>query len=386
MLLLITTLILASGTLLICCTPQLGVIQSDKTTISSPNFGSNRFHNTTATSVSGSPKMMFESLIEYFTGKQQREPNHPIATVDLPPELIGQTDTLRVTWLGHSTCLIEIDNKIILTDPMFGERSSPFSFMGPKRFHRKLPIEISELPRLDAILISHDHYDHLDYQSIQLLKNKTDRFFVPLRVGQHLRRWGVNSSKIIELDWWQETRYRGLTFAATPARHFSGRLFSRDRTLWCSWVVLGSKQRLYFSGDSGYSPDFATIGDKYGPFDLTMLESGAYNEAWSEIHMMPEETVQAHLDLNGKVLLPIHWATFNLSLHSWTEPIERLLAAARSHQVTVSTPLPGQPVQPGEKFSQSHWWNKDRTYQIGFKANLGRSFNATTANMKETTD
>lgn len=384
MLLLLITLILASGTLLICCTPQLGAIQTGKSAVFSFNFHNNRFHNIATTNVSSSPTMMLKSMIDYFFGKQQREPKQPIPTVDLLPELIGQTDKLRVTWLGHSTCLIEIDNKIILTDPMFSERPSPFSFMGPKRFQRKLPIEISELPRLDAILISHDHYDHLDYHSIQLLKEKTDRFFVPLRVGHHLQRWGVDPDKIIELDWWQETRYQGLTFVATPTRHFSGRLFSRDRTLWCSWVVLGKKQRFYFSGDSGYSPDFAKIGNKYGPFELTMLESGAYNEAWSEIHMMPEETVQAHLDLKGKVLLPIHWATFNLSLHSWTEPIERLLAAAKRLQVTVITPLQGQPVHPTEHFKQSHWWRKDIRNRTKPESNLVRHHIPTSVKTKET--
>ncbi len=384
MLLILTTLILASGTLFVCCTPQLGAIQTDNSSVSSPHFHNNRFQNTSPTSVSGSPKMMLQSMVEYFTGKQLREPDHPIPIVDLPPELIGQTDKLRVTWLGHSTCLIEIDNKIILTDPMFSLRPSPFSFMGPKRFHQRLPIEINELPRLDAILISHDHYDHLDYRSIQLLKEKTDRFFVPLRVGRHLQRWGVDSDKIIELDWWQQTRFRGLTFAATPARHFSGRLFGRDKTLWCSWVVLGKNHRLYFSGDSGYSPDFVKIGDKYGPFNLTMLESGAYNEAWSAVHMMPEETVQAHLDLKGKTLLPIHWATFNLSLHSWTEPIERLLAAAEPHQTTVITPLPGQPVHPAEPSKQCHWWDINLENRTELESNLFRCLSTTTANMKGT--
>lgn len=357
MMILVLALLVATGLVFVSCAPQLGAVGKGNPVLHSANFKNGKFHNSSYTSVGSSSKEMLESTIKYFMGSQGREPSGPIPTILVAPDQIGNTDELRVTWLGHSTCLIEIDGQVILTDPIFSDRSSPIPFMGPKRFASKLPISLEDLPQLDVVVISHDHYDHLDYRTIQKLKNKTERFYVPLGVGDHLKRWGVASGKIVELDWWKESWYNGLTIVATPARHFSGRSFLRsDRTLWSSWVIMSEKSRVFFSGDSGYFKGFKKIGDKYGPFDITLLESGAYNEAWAEIHMMPEETVQAHIDLHGRVLLPIHWAKFNLSLHSWTEPVERLLAEAEIKEVKVAAPLQGQSVYPGEQQEVTRWW------------------------------
>ncbi len=355
---LLLVLLLGSGLLFGACAPQLGAAGDDDGNLRSINFRDGKFHNLVKTSVSTSTNETFRAMIEYFIGKQNREPVTLLPSVPVSLEQIGKKNDLRITWLGHSTCLIEIDGRVILTDPMFSERASPFSFMGPKRFASEIPIQVEELPQLDAVLISHDHYDHMDYQSILALKGKAKRFYVPLGVAGHLQRWGIPLLQIIELDWWEQRTNDGLSFTATPARHFSGRGFISNKTLWASWVIKGNQQRVFFSGDSGYFGGFETIGEKYGPFDVTLLESGAYNKAWADIHMTPEQTVQAHLDLKGKMLLPIHWGKFNLSLHSWTEPIERLLVAAKNQGVLVVTPMQGENVVATNPQTVERWWGK----------------------------
>jgi L-ascorbate metabolism protein UlaG (beta-lactamase superfamily) len=359
---LITALVLlCTGALfLAACSPQLGaVIRGDalRRLQQSEHFGDGRFRNTVSTSLGLSEGDAFGTTVDFLRGSPDRAPAETLPTAPLPADSLNRGKGLGVTWLGHSTCLIEIDGRLILTDPMFSERASPFQFIGPRRFPSRLPIKIADLPKLDAVLISHDHYDHLDYRSIRALRDKAESFYVPLGVGGHLRKWGVPQEKIVELDWWERRAEGPLTFVATPARHFSGRGFTGgNRTLWASWVILGSRNRLFFGGDSGYFDGFKTIGDTYGPFDLTMLESGAYNRAWADIHMMPEQTVQAHIDLKGKVLLPIHWGKFNLALHPWTEPIERVLAAAGAHDVDIVAPLQGQRIAPDTKPGVVRWW------------------------------
>lgn len=349
-------LVIGSAILFAVCAPQLGAVVKHDRTNTSPNYRDGKFHNTVTTTMKTISPEMWEATKEQFTGKQIRVPKVELPTVAVDPTSIGKAEETRVTWLGHSTLLIEIDGKVLLTDPVFSDRASPFSFMGPKRFPAKAPLKPHDVPYIDAVLISHDHYDHLDHQSILQLKEKTERFYVPLGVGGHLERWGVDSNKIVEFDWWQEQQVKGLTLVLTPTCHFSGRGLRRDRTLWGSWVIAGKSERLFFGGDSGFFSGFKEIGDKYGPFDLTMLESGAYNVAWSEIHMMPEETVQAHIDLKGKLLMPIHWGKFSLSTHNWFEPIERLLAAAEQYQVTVSAPVQGESVAPQTPPQLVHWW------------------------------
>ena len=263
--------------------------------------------------------------------------------------------------LGHSTVLMKVNDAFWITDPMFSDRASPLQFAGPERFHSP-PISIDELPPIKAVIISHDHYDHLDHDSIMKLAGKVEFFLTPLGVGDILVDWGVPSAKVRQLDWWQETEVSGVRIVATPAQHFSGRgLFDRNRTQWASWVIQAPGHSMFFSGDTCYFDGFKKIGAKYGPFDLTLLETGAYNENWPEVHMHPEESIQAHLDLKGKRLLPIHNGTFDLSMHSWHEPFDRIAALGNARRIPVITPLMGETVSLVYSVSEHYWWgNVDR--------------------------
>ncbi|MBD2843865.1 MBL fold metallo-hydrolase [Paenibacillus sp. IB182496] len=270
----------------------------------------------------------------------------------------ARSGAARVTWFGHSALLVELDGKTLLLDPMLGRAPSPVPWVGGRRYSAGLPAEPEQLPPIDAVILSHDHYDHLDYGTIRKLRHKVKHYYVPLGVGAHLRRWGVAEARITELDWWQEADADGLRLACTPAQHFSGRsLTDRGRTLWCSWVIAGAEQRLFFSGDSGYGAHFREIGERYGPFDLTMMECGQYDPRWADIHMLPEQTVQAQLDVRGKAMIPVHWGAFTLALHSWTDPVERVLRAAAEHELAVATPRIGETVEAGaEAYPMTPWW------------------------------
>jgi len=281
--------------------------------------------------------------------------NLPRIHVDLDHFKNPGDNQLNVTWLGHSSLMVNIDGYKILFDPVLQKR---VSILGPTRFNGEVPVDIDQLPQLDAVIVSHDHYDHLNKYSLQPLQTKTVKFVVPLRVGDRLADWGIPREKIVELDWWEEMNLDGkVRIAATPAQHFSGRgLTDRNHTLWASWVVTGPHHNIFFSGDSGYFDGFKQIGRKYGPFDMTFLECGAYNEAWHPVHMFPEETVQAHQDLGGGLLHPIHWATFNLSLHAWYEPMERLTAAADKAGIQAVTPIVGTTTVFGQPIAATKWW------------------------------
>ena len=263
--------------------------------------------------------------------------------------------------LGHSTVLLKLHDVFWITDPMFSDRASPVQWAGPQRFHRP-PIIIDELPPIKAVIISHDHYDHLDRHSILQLASKVDYFLMPLGVGDIIVDWGVPTSKVKQLDWWQDIDIGGVQLVATPARHFSGRgLLNRNQTQWASWVFLADNQRVFFSGDSGYFGGFKKIGDKYGPFDLTLLETGAYNKNWPEVHMHPEESIQAHIDLKGKYLLPIHNGTFDLSMHSWRDPFDKIFALGNAQKIPVMTPVIGEPINMLSINGGQQWWkNVDR--------------------------
>ncbi|MFI9272700.1 MBL fold metallo-hydrolase [Kitasatospora sp. NPDC052896] len=280
-------------------------------------------------------------------------PVHPLRAADLT---VPPTSGLRLTWLGHATVLAELDGRRVLFDPVWGERCSPFTGIGPKRLH-PAPIRIADLGPVDVVVISHDHYDHLDMTSVRALIGSGAQFAVPLGVGAHLEHWGVPAHRITELDWWESTEVAGLTLTATPARHYCSR-GPRTSThfLWASWAVAGPAHRVFHSGDTGYFPGFAEIGGRLGPFDATMVQVGAYSRFWPEVHMTPEEGVRAHLDLGGAVLLPIHWGTFNLAPHPWEEPVERTVAEARSLAVTVAVPRPGVPFEPAEPPEPESWW------------------------------
>ncbi|MDX2547818.1 MBL fold metallo-hydrolase [Streptomyces sp. WI04-05B] len=298
-------------------------------------------------------------------------PVHATTLADLAkPPVSG----LRLTWMGHSSVLTEIDGHRVLLDPVWGERCSPFAFAGPKRLH-PVPVPLAELGPVDVVVISHDHYDHLDMPTIKALAGTDTLFAVPLGVGAHLERWGVPADRLRELDWQESTKVGGLTLTATPARHFCGRgLRNTQHTLWASWVVAGEEHRVYHSGDTGYFEGFRDIGADHGPFDATMIQIGAYSEfwpknhtdsmplpgAWPDIHMSPVDGVRSHLDLQqgdvGGVLLPIHWGTFNLSGHPWAEPGEWTKAAAEGVGQAVALPVPGQPFEPAGVLPVEAWW------------------------------
>ena len=296
---------------------------------------------------------------EFLFTKNNRTPaaELPVKRVELSHFKNKDGNQLNVTWLGHSSLMINIDGYRILTDPVFEKR---VSILGPTRFNGNVPMDISQMPQVDAVIISHDHYDHLNKYSVKNLIEKTNRFIVPLKVGDLLADWGVPRNKIVELDWWQEySPDHTLMVAATPARHFSGRgITDRNKTLWASWVIKTPSHNLFFSGDSGYFDGFKQIGDRYGPFDMTFIECGAYGEGWPNVHMFPEQTVQAHLDLKGDVLHPIHWGTFNLALHPWYEPMERLTAAANLNNVKTATPIVGETTVYDLKIPTARWWQQ----------------------------
>ncbi|WP_239027788.1 MBL fold metallo-hydrolase [Geomonas subterranea] len=258
--------------------------------------------------------------------------------------------------IGHSTVLLKLQDAFWLTDPMFSDRASPVQWAGPQRFHQA-PISIEELPPIKGVIISHDHYDHLDRDSIVKLAAKTEHFLVPAGVGDIITGWGVPAAKVRQLNWWQSAQVEEVRLVATPCSHFSGRgLFNKNQTLQNSWTILAPGFRVFFSGDSGYFQGFKRIGEQYGPFDLTLLEAGAYNVNWSGVHMMPQETVQAHMDLKGKRMLPIHNGTFDLSMHAWHEPFDRILALAQARSIDVAIPVMGEPLYSSAAAQDRPWW------------------------------
>lgn len=318
-----------------------------------------KYENQIPTSAGMSFNSLISMLRDSIRGSAERRPaaNMPIVKCE-PAESLNASDNPQVTWFGHSAFLLEMEGRRLLFDPMLGKRPSPVSWAGTKRYSTRLPIEPEDFPAIDAIIISHDHYDHLDSSSIRRLKDKTERFIVPLGVRRRLIQMGVPAEQITEHHWWNEFSFMGFTVACTPARHFSGRgLFDRNSTLCCSWVIAGRETKVFFSGDSGYGPHFKEIGRKYGPFDLTLMECGQYDERWSNIHMMPEETVQAHLDVGGELLIPIHWAAFTLAFHAWNEPVERVTKAAQALKVNIATPKIGEKVRLyTADYPSQPWW------------------------------
>lgn len=267
---------------------------------------------------------------------------------------------LRITWFGHSSMLVEIDGHRVLTDPVWSERCSPSRFIGPKRFFAP-PMPIEALPALDVVVLSHDHYDHLDRSTILALEARAPRYAVPLGVGAHLEHWGVPAARIAELDWWEETTVGGVRLVATPARHFSGRgLADAEATLWAGWAMIGAAHRVFFSGDTGMFPGFIEIGARLGPFDATMIEVGAYDAMWADVHLGPEQAVQAHQDVRGRFMVPVHWGTFDLALHPWTEPVERLMVAAERAKVPIAVPKPGESIEPASSPEVTRWWPQIR--------------------------
>lgn len=317
-----------------------------------------RFHNEEPTSLAldASPARVAAQMV---FGGEIRVPGTPLPVLPRTgAELARHSGTgLRTTWLGHSSVLVEIEGVRILTDPVFSERIGPSPVIGPRRFH-PVPVSVPELPPLDAILVSHDHYDHLDLATIDALAPRGERFVVPLGVGTHLRAWGIADERIVELDWWEEVAIRdGVRIRALPSRHFSGRgPNDRMRTLWASWALLGREKKVFFSGDTGYHGSFGRIGEEVGSFDLAMLEVGAFHPAWWRIHLGPENASRAFGELGAKLFLPIHWGTYSLAMHHWWDPIEGVLShfGGRGHRF--ATPRPGESVEPGVSLPDDAWW------------------------------
>ena len=296
-------------------------------------------------------------LGEFFFGGAQRMPAKPLP-VERPHEAWTQqiSSGLRVTWLGHSTVLLELDGFRVLTDPVFGDRASPLKFAGPKRFH-PMPATLDELPPLDAVLLSHDHYDHLCRTTMEALAKKSMPIITALGVGARLEAMGVAHERITELDWNESVEVKGLRFTATPSQHFSGRgLHDRNSTLWASWVIQTAHRKVFFSGDTGLTDQFKEIGAKHGPFDLVMLEVGAWHPSWGTIHLGPKNALEAFKMLGGGTLLPVHWGTFNLALHAWNEPAETLVKLAEEQKLRVLTPKPGLVFEPSQIDRPTPWW------------------------------
>ncbi|WP_299010579.1 MBL fold metallo-hydrolase [uncultured Shewanella sp.] len=297
-------------------------------------------------------------LIRYATEKKvDAIPQHAIPVQPVTKAQLNDLKSDTIIRLGHSSLFMLLNGKKWLIDPVFSERASPFSFIGPKRFHQP-PIALKDLPNIDGVLISHDHYDHLDEASIKHLAQTVKHFVVPLGVDKHLKKWQVPAANIHALDWWQSITIDNITLTATPTQHFSGRgLFDKNETLWASYAIKTPQSTLFFSGDSGYFDGFKTIGERFGPFDITMVETGAYDKDWANIHMTPEQSLQAHIDLKGRHMLPIHNGTFDLAFHAWYEPFNRITQLAHQANVPILTPVMGQAVTINKLPQTRDWWN-----------------------------
>lgn len=325
----------------------------------SPQFRDGSFHNSRPMRVveAGSRRSMAR---EFATKGRVGKPSGAIPLTR--PSYDDQVAGCAATWLGHATVLIEIGGPEhghrVLTDPVWSERCSPSQEVGPRRSH-PMPIAIDDLPPLSAVLLSHDHYDHLDTASIDALVSSQDApFVVPLGIGAHLRGWGVPEDRIVELDWGQQVDLDGLVLTCAEARHFSGRFFTENPTLWSAWLVEAGSRTVFFGGDSGYTEAFAAVGAAHGPIDLTIVPIGAYDVRWPDVHLDPEEAVQTHLDLRGQVMLPIHWATFDLAFHPWAEPADRVRAAAAAAGVRLAQPQPGERVDVERaELPMAPWWD-----------------------------
>jgi L-ascorbate metabolism protein UlaG (beta-lactamase superfamily) len=326
---------------------------------SSPQWKDGRFRNRVPTKTVA-PSRLVETLRLQVAGEEVRYPTRPIPVFPLSRADFDAAPAsgLRVTWLGHATALVEIDGVRVLTDPVWSERVSPSDWIGPRRFFEP-PLPMDQLPPIDTVVVSHDHYDHLDMKTIEALAARGAHFLVPLGVGAHLESWGVSPERIDELDWDESRMVGEVVVTLAPARHFSGRGFTdRDATLWGSWVLAGPSHRVYYSGDSGYFEGYREIGARCGPFDATLMSLASYGPTWPHVHMTPEELVRAHVELGGRTLIPVHWATFNLAFHDWNEPVLRASAAAGTRGVRLLVPRPGERVEPDAAPEIPEWWRE----------------------------
>jgi L-ascorbate metabolism protein UlaG (beta-lactamase superfamily) len=356
--------LVASSTVVLNSCSSLGGTPSGKLlerVEASPHYKDGEFVNV-APQTPGTIGGIWDVTVAQFSGDQVRVPPSSIPVIPLLPESLKTPPEpgLRSVWIGHAGVLVEMDGFRFMVDPVFSEYASPVSFAGPKRFH-PTPISLQALPRIDAVMISHDHYDHLDMETIQHLSAKGTHFFVPLGVGAHLEEWGVPEDQVSDMEWWDSRKVGEVKIICTPSRHYSGRdLFDYKESFWSSWSIVGPEHRVYYSGDTGFSDHFQQIGERFGPFDLNIIKVGAYGPgaSWLDIHMTPEQAVEAHSTLGGIRMLPVHWATFNMAHHDWDEPIIRTLKSAKERQVNVVTPRVGEVVTAEQPFKSDHWWEE----------------------------
>lgn len=327
----------------------------------SPRFREGAFRNTANVAPGLKKGTALQTMGEFLTGGQRRVPGAPLPSASPLEAWLKPPETgLRATWLGHSTVLLELDGRRVLTDPVWCERASPTQLAGPRRF-QPVPVPIAALPPLDAVVISHDHYDHLDAAAVVELARRRVPIFTALGVGAHLEAWGVPPDLITELDWWETAQLPGadLAITAAPSQHFSGRAVAdRNRTLWASLVVKGPRHAVFYSGDTGLTPEYAEIRRRLGPFDLVLLEVGAFHPAWGDIHLGPENALAALELLGGGAFLPVHWGTFNLAIHAWDEPAETLLALGPKRGARLVLPRLGAPVEPAREEGVEPWWRE----------------------------
>lgn len=357
-------LIVISYFLVVACSASFGGNVGEKRQQSytkSQQFREGIFHNINDdVPQKRSFKEIVNLAIYFFTDDSpNKAPEKNIEVIQHDSTEIASFKATRLIWFGHSSFLLQTQGKNILLDPMFSQVAAPYDWLGRNRFNKEMPIKPVDLPTIDAVLFSHDHYDHLDYKTILEIKHKVKHFYVPLGLGVHLEEWGVPATQITELDWWQSAKLDNFEFTCTPSQHFSGRKLNNGQsTLWASWVLNTQKEKIYFSGDSGYANHFKQIGEKYGPFDLALLECGQYNMRWSDIHMLPEQTAQAGVDLKAKMIMPIHWGGFQLALHHWKDPIRRVEQKAKELDLKIITPRIGQEIILDSTQQYARWWEE----------------------------
>jgi L-ascorbate metabolism protein UlaG (beta-lactamase superfamily) len=321
----------------------------------SPNYKNGSFQNLSKTNAMAEDASFCKVMKEFFNKPKNVAPPGILPSVKTDLKKLTHEKPLLV-WFGHSSYFIKLANKTILVDPVFSGNAAPVSFM-VRAFKGSNAYQVDDFPKIDLLILTHDHYDHLDHKTILKLKGKVKKICCSLGVGSHLEHWGMDKKIIHELDWWENMTDDDLTITAAPGRHFSGRGIKRGQSLWSSFIVKTKNYNLFLGGDSGYDSHFKTIGEKFGPFDLAILESGQYNKSWPNIHMMPEETVQASVDLKAKILLPVHWGKFTLAMHAWNEPVQRVLKKAKDLDVKVATPMIGEVIVVGEPITTKPWWN-----------------------------
>jgi L-ascorbate metabolism protein UlaG (beta-lactamase superfamily) len=322
----------------------------------SPNYKNGSFQNLSPTPMKPEGVTYWKMMREFFTKHPDTSPPAAIPFVKTDLKQLNSTGPVLV-WFGHSSYFIRVDHKNFLIDPVFSGNAAPLSFM-VKAFPGANNYSTDDMPAIDYLILTHDHYDHLDFKTIRGLKKKIRAVFCSLGVGAHLRHWGIDGAIITEMDWWQKEELDdNIILTAAPARHFSGRGLKRGQSLWSSFILRTAAHHLYLGGDSGYDLHFKEIGDRFGPFDLAILESGQYNSMWPLIHMMPEETVQAALDLKASSLMPVHWGKFRLGMHAWNEPVKRVITKARELSLPVRTPRIGEPLHIDNHNPSSDWWN-----------------------------